>query len=322
METSYIWITIVVLFVSAFFLGIYGYKESMNENVFRDKNLLKKNTDLPVIWLYYDSSDVNSRRWADFGSRSTRAINVPFLNLCYTSIVEANHGVYRVEIVSGLVDAAQRLGGWSAMPQFLQNSEAPVGQAEMNWLRAEFLSRFGGLWLSPSVICLKPFPKLEKKQITFFGTDRDETYAGQAKEGARTAVPGFVAMGIAEPGDSRLQAWAAAARERIESGSGGKQIRGDAKWDYVRFASETNTVVYAKEELSRKKNGKRIELEDLLAAGGDGELPFDLPKDAVYVPIPWDEIQRRSNFGWFLRMNEDQILDSDLAISELFRITN
>ena len=54
----------------------------------------------------------------------------------------------------------------------------------------------------------------------------------------------------------------------------------------------------------------------------DGELPFDLPKDAVYVPIPWDEIQRRSNFGWFLRMNEDQILDSDLAISELFRITS
>jgi hypothetical protein len=317
-EISYIWTTVIVLFVSTFFLAMYGYKESMSENIFRDKNLIKKNTDLPVIWLYYDSSDVNSRWWPDFGSRSSRAINVPFLNLCYTSITQANQGEYRIEVISGLVDAAMRLGGWKAMPQFLQNSLASVGPAEMNWLRAEFLSRFGGLWLSPSVICLKPLPKLEKGQLTFFGADRDETYAG--KGGA--AVPSFIAMGIAEPNDPRMVGWAAAARERVNTGAGGKQIRGDAKWDYVRFAAETNVVVHAKEELSRKKNGKRIELEDLLAAGGDGELPFDIPSDTVYVPIPWDEIQRRSNFGWFLRMSEDQILDSDLAISELFRITS
>jgi hypothetical protein len=318
MDSSYIVITVVVLFVSAFFLGIYGYKDAMSDNIFRDKNLIKKNTDLPVIWLYYDNSDVNSRWWPDFGARSSRAINVPFLNLCYKSITEANHGAYRVEVISGLGDAALRLGGWSAMPQFLQNPLAPVGNAELNWLRAEFLSRFGGLWVSPSVISLKPFPKLEKGQLTFFGTDRDETYAG--KNG--TAVPSFLVMGIAEPGDSRLEGWAAAARERIESGSGGKQIRGDAKWDYLRFAVDSNVVVHSKAELSRKKNGKRIELEDLLAAGGDGELTFDLTEDAVYTPIPWDEIQRRSNFGWFLRMNEDQILDSDLAISELFRVVN
>ena len=318
METSYIVITVAVLFVSAFFLGIYGYKESMSENIFRDKNLILKNTDLPVLWLYYDNSDVNSRWWGDFGSRTSRAINVPFLNLCYKSITEVNHGNYRVEVISGLVDAARRLGGWSAMPQFLQNPLAPVGDAELNWLRAEFLSRFGGLWVSPSMISLRAFPKLQKGQLTFYGTDRDETYSGKAG----TAVPSFLVMGIAEPGDPRLQAWAAEARKRVNAGGGGKQIRGDAKWDYIRFASESNVIVYDKAELSRKKNGKRIELEDLLAAGGDGELPFDLTNEASYVPIPWDEIQRRSNFGWFLKMNEDQILDSDLAISELFRAIN
>ena len=45
MEMSYIVITLVVLFVSAFFLGIYGYNKSINENTFRDKNLIKKNTE-------------------------------------------------------------------------------------------------------------------------------------------------------------------------------------------------------------------------------------------------------------------------------------
>ena len=73
-------------------------------------------------------------------------------------------------------------------------------------------------------------------------------------------------------------------------------------------------------ELGRKgRDGKRIELEDLLAAGGEGVLPFDMPVNTVYTPIPIEELLRRRNFGWFLRMSEDQILESDLAISTLFR---
>jgi hypothetical protein len=73
-------------------------------------------------------------------------------------------------------------------------------------------------------------------------------------------------------------------------------------------------------ELARKgAAGKRIQLEDLLAAGQDGELPFEVTREALYMPISWPEIKERRAFGWFLRMSEDQILDSDLAVSELFR---
>jgi hypothetical protein len=57
-----------------------------------------------------------------------------------------------------------------------------------------------------------------------------------------------------------------------------------------------------------------------IAASGDvAELPFQLTKDAIYVPIPWPELKERRAFGWFLRMSEDQILDSNLAVSHLFR---
>jgi hypothetical protein len=73
-------------------------------------------------------------------------------------------------------------------------------------------------------------------------------------------------------------------------------------------------------ELTRKgAAGRRIQLEDLLAAGQEGVLPFALTEDAVYMPIPWPEMQERRAFGWFLRMSEDQILESDLAISHVFR---
>ena len=314
METRTIILSISILMVVAFLFSVGIYRREIIENIFRDKNLLKKGMDLPVIWLYYDTSDVNSRWWADFGQRSSRAINVPYLNLCYQSIVEANNGIYRVEIISGLSDAAAKLGGWNQLPQFMQNPLVTVGPAELNWLRAEFLSRFGGLWVSPSVICLKPFHVLEPDVMTFYGTDMDETYSGRAG----TTVPGFAVMGVLKAGDERIGKWADAAFARLDEGGGGKQIRGDAKWDYTAFATG-RVQVYSREEISRKADGRRIQLEDLLAAGQDGALPFAIPKEGIYVLVPWEEMKDRRNFGWFLRMSENQILDSDLAISEIFR---
>jgi hypothetical protein len=37
------------------------------------------------------------------------------------------------------------------------------------------------------------------------------------------------------------------------------------------------------------------------------------------MPIPWPEMKERRAFGWFLRMSEEQILESDLAISHVLR---
>ena len=68
-------------------------------------------------------------------------------------------------------------------------------------------------------------------------------------------------------------------------------------------------------EISRKGVAKRrIQLEDLLATGDSV-----IGNSGTYVPIPYPEILERENFGWFLRMSEDQIMQSDLVISHLFR---
>jgi hypothetical protein len=113
----------------------------------------------------------------------------------------------------------------------------------------------------------------------------------------------------------------AAAFKRIEASAGGGQIRNDAKWDFMEHAAgNPDTLVRADAELGRKgRNGKRIELDDLLAAGGEGVLPFALPAQTIYTPIPLDEVERRRSLEWFAKMSEEQILGSDLAVSRLFK---
>jgi len=307
---------LAVLFIIAILYAIFYSKKLSHLNPFMDKHLLKRGMDKPVIWLFYDHSDTNQREWQDFGARSSRALNLPFLNLCYESIVRHNKNEYRVEAIAGLAGVAELLGGWDHLPPGLRDPIAPINEMELNWIRTAILAKFGGLWLSPHTVCLKSFGVLPNDKSVFFGTDLDEMYAGPAG----TVVPGFRAVWSPMAHHPMFEEWATVCYERVVKKSGGDQIRGDVKFDFVRFSTEyvhTGIIVDPAAEGLRKKNGKRIQLEDLLATGTDGNLPFDLTSYTVYVPFPWAELRDREFFGWFLRMSEDQIMQSDIAVKYL-----
>jgi hypothetical protein len=311
-------LVIAVLFIAAVIYGLYYSSDLIKNNPFLDKNLLKRGMDKPVIWLYYDTSDVNSRQWADFGARSSRALNMPFLNLCYETIVRQNKDEYRIEAIGGLSGVAELLGGWDQLPPGLRDPISPVNEAELNYIRAAILSRFGGLWLSPYSVSLRGFGKLPEDKVVFFGTDLDETYAGPSG----TTVPGFRAVWSPYPNHPMFKEWADVTYTRIAQKRGGDQIRHDEKWDFVRFTTEyvgTGIIVDPAVEGMRKKDGKRIQLEDLLATGTDGKLPFDLSSYTIYVPFPWPELRDREIFGWFLRISENQIMDSDISVKYLLQ---
>jgi hypothetical protein len=309
-----------ILFIVAVVFAYLYSNDLIKNNLFLDKNLLKRGMDKPVIWLYYDTSDVNSRNWMDFGARSSRALNLPFLNLCYESIVKHNKDEYRIEVIGGLSGVAELLGGWEALPPGLRDPIAPVNEAELNYIRAAILAKYGGLWLTPYCICLKPFGKLPSDKVVFFGTDLDETYSGTQG----TTVPGFRCIWSPKVDHPLFKEWAAICYSRVAQKRGGDQIRGDAKWDYVRLTTEyvsTGIIVDPQAEGMRKKNGRRIELEDLLSTGHGGNLPFDICAYTTYVPFPWPELRDREIFGWFLRMSEQQIMESDISVKYLLKGT-
>jgi len=225
---------LVLLCIAAAIYGFLYSEHLLVINPFLDKKILERGMDKPVIWLYYDDSDVNSRQWYDFGARSSRALNIPFLNLCYESIVKQNKNEYRIEVIGGLTGAAELLGGWDQLPTGLRDPKAPVNEAEMNYLRVAILAKFGGLWLSPYSVSLRGFGVLPKDKVIFFGTDLDETYAGSAG----TNVPGFRALWSPKPNHPMFKEWAAVTYQRVAEKRGGAQIRGDAKWDFIRFSTE------------------------------------------------------------------------------------
>jgi len=311
-STKFIVILLILIVVGAVF-ALMQSRRLIEENPFRNKHLLKQGEEKPAIWLYYDTSNVNSARWYDFGGHSSRALNLPFLNLCYETISIQNHHHYRIEVINGLI-GVQSLLGLEAMPVRLRNPIQSVNEAEITWIRAAILAKFGGIWLDAHSICLKPFGPLPKEHVVFYGTDLNESYAG--KEG--TNVPGFRCIWSPTPAQPLFVEWEQIAHARLNAEGGGQQIRRDANWDWVNLSCKyTGVQVDYAAECGRKRGGRRIELEDILATGTEGKLPFPVPEPTVYVPIMWPELRDREIFGWFLRMSEDQIMESDIAIRYL-----
>ena len=293
----------IVIGVAAVAVAIAAYFASKPSETEITPEMLSIGMDRPVIWVYYDNSQVNSRFWSDFGARSSRVINIPILNLCYESIVKANPE-YRVEVIGGLQGVYELLDG--DMPSSLKNPRANVGTAQLDWIRTAILAKYGGLWLSNSVVCVKGFGQLPDNVVAF-GQDDVPMYG--------SAVPGFRALWSPKAGEPRFVEWEAMCRERLGSQLGGLQVRGDSKSDWV--ALFKGTEVRRGDEFSRdSKTQKKLELEDLFATQGKSLV---IPCDAKYIVIPYDDLVNRSMFAWILRNSEQQILESDIAISKVLR---
>jgi hypothetical protein len=311
---------ISLLLMTTIIGGIYVTSTVRQEDQMQDRHILKKGDKLPTLWIYLNNSEVNSRHWTGFEERSSRVINIPFLNLCYETCVKMNGTDYRIEVIGGLADLAVRCGGWEALPTPLQNPDALVREPELNWIRAAVLAKWGGLWVSPATLWVKPMGPLPK-HVVLFGSDDEVTFVGSGG----TSAPSLRVAWSPIPEHPTWVDWEQKVRTRLEKRAGGAEFRRDHMSDAVdaiKDADDRQEPIELRPtaELSRKgAAGRRIQIEDLLTAGQEGAVHFDMTCAAKYVPIPWPEIQERRAFGWFLRLSEEQILSSDLVITELFK---
>lgn len=310
------WMLPVAFLISAIAVGLYTSR-SPYYNYYENRNILSKGKNTPTVWIYYDDSDVNSRSWLDFMGRSSRALNLPFLNLCYETIFKACGQDYHIEAIYGLGDAAQRLGGWDALPAPMRNKRLPLRSEEMMYLRVAFMEKYGGLWVSPSSLFLKDIGKLPEDKVAFFGTDPNETYSGPKG----TFIPNIETIWSPKSGHDIFTSWRTVLYSRIEASGGGMEVRRDQDWDmniiYKNFPGQYVLLPYY--ELSRKHDGKLIYAEDILAVGTEGNLPFPLHQDTVFVRVPYKDLLERRPYGWFLRLSEEQILESDLVFTHLLK---
>jgi hypothetical protein len=253
----------------------------------------------PKLWIFYDTSDVNSRTWYDFGARTSKAINIPLLNTLYERIAAHNGRDYNIEVLGGLDSIAEHMGGWDKMPRPLRNPKVRVNHEEYVWIRTAMLAKYGGLWVCPSVVSLAPFGRLSDT-LTLFTNDVN---------------PQFNSVWVPHAEHPLFVKWEALLRERLDSQVGGYTFRDNSAVDWNTLNPSYKVLPY---ELSRHvKTNKKIQLEDLFAAGTGGRISIQIPKDTKYIVIPYNDLLDRRAWGWVLSSSEEELLASDLALTHI-----
>ena len=309
--------------IAVLVLGVaWGVRNQVNGMLGASKETAGK----PTIWWYVDDGETNSRQWLDWGERTTREPNEPYLRICLARARALWGSELVVEPVIGRVAAIRKLtaGGASMPPEFVGKSEGVEIPLEadrcppalwMPWCRAAFLTTFGGLWMDGSVLPVGTGAELRRRlagaDALTFGSDPDE---------------GLSAAEQTDPAAGRAAGWAAMPHHPAWSGQardlGALVHEGDQSWSAPEARRALRRLwdkhfsgvvrVDRKAEVSRDRYGRRLELDTLLGATEwtDGSLDGGL-----WVPLPdgRDQLERATHWLWFTRMSEEQIRESEFV---------
>ena len=267
------------------------------------------------LWWVVDNSQVNGRQWLDFGNRSTRQPNEPYLALCLERAKAVLSDQFDLQVLVGR-DAVYRVLGSSEDFCAKQRSIPPA--LWLAWCRATLLSRFGGLWMDGSVLVLpaasseKIKARLEGKPVLMFGTDAEENLASGAAAAGASAGWSAVAH---HPMWSGLERDLTALIDQGPPSWSSVEARRGLRTLWEKHCSGM-TAVDREVEVGRDPYGRRLELETLLGAT---ELGFPLEKEGMWVILPdgRDGLERASPWLWFTRLSREQILESKFVWAKL-----
>ena len=265
----------------------------------------------PKLWFVVDDYGSNSRRWVDFGARSSRDLNVGFLNLTLGRCRVTQGGDFEVVELLGraaVATAVRAAGG--VVPA---NHLTVYPYLWRAWARAALMNYAGGLYLDGLSLCLGPsfMTVVRRVDDATFGFEHDERvvdpiagvaatgspYAGWASgrghlgwRGLCNALNDFI--------DAGAQSWTAAQSRNQIPAWNRKYL--DAVMKPIRVA-----------EWSRRPDGRPIEIEDILGRSAGSGRAWEPPADAIYLPMDKEALDRSVTYKWFLSMSSEQILDPD-----------
>ena len=266
----------------------------------------------PTLWWIVDA-EPNARSWFDFGARLSMEPNRGYLQLALDAVKRTQGGDF----------AVTPLVGRAAVLAQLPNADPSAAQLPPALWRAYASSRLleahGGLAMDGnSTLCVGPrlLPLLQSDAVVF-GVHPEEPVANPT-----TAVAPGPAPYVAYASKPHLPAWKLAAdtwetlvRRGPQAWSSASARRTDMTvWEAQRALG---AVVVRGVDGGRLRSGLPRTLEDVF---GRVSTPADpktaLTKETVFVTYDGDDLARRYEFSWVLRLSPQQLKESDLVFAK------
>jgi len=263
----------------------------------------------PTLWWFVDS-EPNARNWWDFGARQSKEPNRGYLALALEAVRRTQGRDFAIVPLIGREATLRMIEGAPPMAKQL-----PPALWRL-FVSSQLLEQEGGLTMDGnSTLCVGPSlaPYLQGVEAAAFGIHPAEPIANPD-----LAVAPGPAPYVAWASKPHHPAWSAAANTWKTLVEAGPQAWSSA------VARRTEIKVWEAQKTqglqtirgldgTRVASGLPLQLEDLVGRVSEPPDPKTaLSPETVFVSYDGDDLARRFEFNWFLRLSPEQIKASDL----------
>jgi hypothetical protein len=254
----------------------------------------------PILWIH-TSTELNSRNWQSFYSRSNKKLNQPYLQITMKSIYDKCKDSFNVCLIDD--DVFRRLLSWNID---LEDLAEPMKSHYRNLGMSLLLQTYGGMVVPQSLLCVKNL-------IDMYNTGLSDNMfvVENTTRNSHLPDPYFpdTRMMSCKKGSICMKEFIEYQEELYKDKTSQPDFEANTRlWLSKR---KDLTIIDGKYIGLKKIDGEPVLLQELL-----GTTHIDLPETTYGIDIPHDEILSRSKYSWFARMSTDQILKSSLLINK------
>lgn len=267
----------------------------------------------PKLWIH-TTYEYNARKWKSFGSRSSTDLNQPYIHLTIKTIINQCSDDFNVCLIDD-DSFNQLIPGWK-----INISELPEPQKHnfRELAMMELLYIYGGMIVPNSFICLRNLISIytdgleKEKAFVFEEPTHHVNLINSSKHHVFSPNPMFIGAEKRSPIIHDLIDYL---KTRNNTGH---------------FSAESDFFGYTSKWISNEIRRNHIYLFDGIYVGTKtiekkpvlienllSEEQLDFCKRRTYgIVIPSEELLKRTNYNWFAIMSSNEILDSNLIVSQ------
>ncbi len=261
----------------------------------------------PILWIH-NKYKINARDWASFGSRNTEDLNQPYLYLCVNSMIKHCANSFNVVLINDS-SFKKLIPGWNVSMDILSS---PIQDHMRCFALAQLLYYYGGMLVPCSTLALGDFKPLFNKGVSQHGCFTIEKVNRTSTSQHKQFFPTIKMLGCERKNSTMLELVKYLEVLALSDYTSEVDFLGEAdRWLYDKTSKHKITLIDGKAMGIKTICGKPVYINDLLS---DKYINFD-KRVLTGIYIPCDELLKRTNYQWFTRLSQEQVLAADTLIS-------
>jgi len=287
-------------------------EEKIQFNLVQKHLLNGEGSDKPILWIHTEHG-TNARHWSSFYSRNTQKLNQPYINMCIETIVKWSGDSFNICLIND--DSFHKL-----LPSWAINLDklpAPLKKRTRTLGLFRLLSKYGGVIMPNSMLMMRDFLPFHEQYLGKKGCYVGEFISRNSTSDKKRLFPCHKLMGC-EKGCLEMKDLCNYMEVLLSTdNSSAEDFEGNIDRTIFKKVNAGVISMIPGNLLGTKTTGGYVVLIDDLMK--ETKIDFDSKMCGIYLPK--DEILKRRNYEWFVRLNKVQVLSGNTIISKMFTLS-